>query len=115
MKLRLFRGQGSHNNGSDGSDYGRFYHPDPEFARQFTQSGRIEEVIEIVVDDEVVYRPETLPYAGDPDTLDETVAEAKRADRKFKAIWASEGTGGDPSVYFFDKSGIPGKRRRGIR
>lgn len=94
-ELTLYRGEYTGNKG------GRFFHPDREFARQFTQSGRDSEVQSVKMSKKDIYRPDPLPYGGDPDQLDAAIAEAKA--KGFKALYADEGTAGEPSVLIFSK------------
>jgi hypothetical protein len=62
------------------------------------------EVVSFEIDPRLVYRDEPLPYGGDPDAIDATVAKA-RSIGGYKAVWTHEGTDrrGD-SVYVFNRT-----------
>lgn len=92
--VKLYRGEWTGNRG------GSFYHPDKEFARQFTQSGQDHEITEHSLKASDIYKADPLPYGGDQDELDAAIATAK--SQGFKAVYASEGQGYKPSVYVFD-------------
>jgi hypothetical protein len=96
--LVLYRGINAHQEASAG---GKFYHESFEFARQFTQSGRDNEVLRVSIDPTCIYRADPLPYGGDPDELEAAVEAAQAAG--FSALYADEGTAGSPSLYVFRK------------
>lgn len=97
--VHLFRGNANHQENKSGSP---FFHEDPEFARQFTQSGRSHEMSEIKVPKAVIFRDDPLPYGGDPDEIRASVAKAQKAG-SFQAVYTDEGTAGKPSVFVFDR------------
>jgi len=90
--IKLYRGESSHNVG------GRFYTPDQEWAKQFTQSGLENEVKMIKFPDEYIYRANPLPNATNEEQFDNTLKEARK--NGFRAFWISEGVGEPNSVYF---------------
>jgi len=98
--LTLYRGVSQHNEGRGG----KFYTKDKEWARQFTQSGLDKEIISATIALNAIYRPEELPYGGDPDAIDQAVLAAREAG--CKALWCDEGQGEPPSVYVFERSAL---------
>lgn len=76
---------------------GWFYSPDIRFAAQFTQSGLPSEIQKIEVRDDSIFRDDPLPYGGDPDEVDATIARAKSLG--FTSLWCSEGNGEPDSVF----------------
>lgn len=73
----------------------KLYHPDIQFALQFTQSGRPGEVIKAeIADDSVVALP-TTPYGGDDEEMSEAIEYAKQ--NGIDAFWVDEGSE-EPSV-----------------
>lgn len=78
-----------------------FYHEDPNFAFQFTHSGRPEEILKVAYPLNAIYKPESLPYGGDPDEMDAAIEMAR--SQGFTAVYADEGSGGTPSVAVFKK------------
>jgi hypothetical protein len=97
-RLVLYRGEYSGNKG------GRFFSPDKEFARQFTQSGQDHEIRTVSVNTADIYDPPTAVYAGDPDAVDVVVATAR--SKGFKAVWLSEGPREPRSVYVFNRTAL---------
>jgi len=83
---------------------GPFYTTDPEWARQFTQSGQDHEIIAATISADAVYSPEPLPYGGDPDEIKSHIQEAR--DNHCKAIRCSEGNGEPDSIYVFDRTAL---------
>jgi len=94
--LTLYRGV---NASQDRQTTAHFYHEDPEFARQFTQSGQAHEVLKVSFPAAAIFRADPLPYGGDPDQLDYAIDKAKEGG--FRAIYADEGSAGTPSVLIF--------------
>ena len=95
----IYRGEG-------GTSYkgGSYWSPSAEWAKQFTQTGRLEEVKKAFIKSDDIYTAKELPYAGDPDAIDKAVAHAK--NKGFKAVRLSEGTNEPPSVYVFDLTAL---------
>ena len=95
----IYRGEG-------GTSYkgGSYWSPSAEWAKQFTQTGRIEEVKKAFIKSDDIYTAKELPYAGDPDAIDKAVAHAK--NKGFKAVRLSEGTNEPLSVYVFDLTAL---------
>ena len=83
---------------------GSYWSPSAEWAKQFTQTGRIEEVKKAFIKSDDIYTAKELPYAGDPDAIDKAVVHAK--NKGFKAVRLSEGTNEPPSVYVFDLTAL---------
>lgn len=92
--LTVYRGESVHNRG------GNFYSPDAEWARQFTQSGRQEEVLKRQIPANAVYDPPKPVYAGNPEAVDVAIAEARAAGKH--AVRLSEGDGEPQSIYVFN-------------
>lgn len=83
---------------------GSYWSPSAEWAKQFTQTGRLEEVKKAYIKSDDIYTAKELPYAGDPDAIDKAVAHAK--NNGFKAVRLSEGTNEPQSVYVFDLTAL---------
>lgn len=96
--MALYRGESVGNKG------GKFYTPDYEWARQFTQSGQDHEIKAIGVKSAEIFDPETPFYGGDDDAIKEAIKQARSAG--FKAVWLSEGPGEPRSVYVFNQTAI---------
>ena len=80
---------------------GPFYTGSREFARQFTQTGRDEEVIEKTIRKDAIYES-TDTYAGDPEAVDAAIERAKAQGKK--AVRLSEGANQPPSLFVFDRT-----------
>lgn len=93
QQIVLFRGKMAH------GQEGHYYSPDKEFARQFTQSGRDEEIIQISMDSNQIYRRDPLPqaYGVNENDIDDAIREAMA--QGYKAIWVDEGQGEPDSVF----------------
>ena len=65
----------------------------------FTQSGLDQEIKHIKLPRSAIFRPEVLPYGGDPDELEAAVAIAKPLG--YSAVYCSEGAEYRPSVFVF--------------
>ena len=96
-KIELFRGVGGN------GQVGNYYTPDKEWARQFTQSGRDEEIKSIVINDSEIYKNDPLPKAYGFDENDLNIIIQKALQLGFKAIWVDEGTDQPNSVFFINK------------
>lgn len=96
----IFRGEYAGNKG------GNFWTRDPEFAKQFTQSGLESEIKRRRIDTDHVFIPEKPVYAGDGDAVDRAIADAKA--KGLKAVQLSEGAGQPDSIFVFDKKAIIG-------
>jgi GNAT superfamily N-acetyltransferase len=83
---------------------GSYWSPSAEWAKQFTQTGRIEEVKKAFIKSDDIYTAKELPYAGNPDAIDKAVAHAK--NKGFKAVRLSEGPNEPQSVYVFDQTAL---------
>lgn len=88
----IYRGVSTHQRPAPGW----FYHPDIEFARQFTQSGQFNEILKAELQDDAIYYHDPLPYGGDPDEVDGVIELAKAAGKY--AIACDEGGGYEPSI-----------------
>lgn len=96
--MKVYRGEFS------GNKDGKYWSTDKEWAAQFTQTGRIEEVKTRRIKESDIFSIDPLPYAGDPDAIDEVVNQAK--ENGFKAIRLNEGTNEPNSIYVFDNSAL---------
>lgn len=94
--ITLYRGMSVYNQNSRG----KFFSPDKEWARQFTQSGRDEEIVEIQYPLGKIYRKSPLPRAVSEKEMDQGIGEAYW--KGFKALWMDEGPGEPSSVYIMD-------------
>jgi len=88
----IYRGVSAHQRPAPGW----FYHPDIEFARQFTQSGQFNEILKAELQDDAIYYHDPLPYGGDPDEVDGVIELAKAAGKY--AVACDEGGGYEPSI-----------------
>ena len=95
----LYRGEGS-----TSKKGGNYWTPSRDWAAQFTQTGEPETVRSTTISEDDIYTPDTLPYAGDLDAIDEAVLEAQM--KGFKAVRLDEGQNEPPSVYVFDKTAL---------
>ena len=91
--MEVYRGEFS------GNKDGKYWSTDREWAAQFTQTGRIEEVKSRKIKEQDIFSPDILPYAGDPNEIDEAVKEAKR--KGFKYVRLNEGRNEPDSIYIF--------------
>jgi hypothetical protein len=86
---------------------GNYYTGDREWARQFTQSGRDEEILHKKIPRAAIYSPDKLPSAVREEDLDAAILEARK--RGHKAVRVDEGDGEPPSVFVFDRSALRDK------
>lgn len=89
--ITLYQGQNVHNNGS------KYYTPEKEWARQFTQSGQDKEIKTITFPEDAIYKKNPLPFATSDKDFDTVLSEAKV--KGFRAFWLDEGVGEPNSVY----------------
>jgi len=97
--LAIFRGEGGSSRRG-----GHYWSPDREWAAQFTQSGRAEELLQAEIMAKDIYEPSPLPYAGDPEEVRAAVRQARKAG--FRAVWLDEGAREPRSVYVFGGSAL---------
>ena len=90
MPMKLYRGESAYNKN------GNFFTGDQEWARQFTQSGRPEEVIARDFPAHKIYDPPQPVYAGDPDAVDAAIQTAKSLGHG--AVKLSEAAGEAPGI-----------------
>lgn len=93
--LTLYRGINA------GNKNGRYYTTNPEWARQFTQSGLDAEILQVQIDPSTIYRPNPLPEATDAAQVDSAIDEAVR--NGYIAVWMNEGHNEPNSVYVIHK------------
>ena len=91
--MEVYRGEFSGNKG------GKYWSTNKEWAAQFTQTGRIEEVKSRKIREQDVFSSDTLPYAGDPKAIEEAVKKAK--EKGFKYVRLDEGQNEPDSIYIF--------------
>ena len=91
--MEVYRGEFSGNKG------GKYWSTDKEWAAQFTQTGRIEEVKSRRIREQDVFSPDPSTYAGDPEAIEESVKEAK--EKGFKYVRLDEGKNEPNSIYIF--------------
>lgn len=87
----FYRGEFSGNRG------GKYYSTSRGFAREFTQTGRDEEVTTIRLKTKDILTKSELPYAGDADAVDAAVNEARVGN--YRAVRLSEGQGQPDSIH----------------
>jgi hypothetical protein len=73
--IKLYRGESVYNKG------GNFYTTDPEWARQFTQSGQLHEVKSASLVAGKIYDPPQEVYAGDPDKVDVAMQSGRAREK----------------------------------
>jgi len=98
LEQTLYRGVGGDSGG------GHYYTSDPEFARNFTRSGRDNEIRVVDIPDDVVFTPAVLPEATNEAQVAAEIENARAAGKK--AVAVSEGEGQPPSVFVFDKTAV---------
>ena len=91
--MEVYRGEFSGNKG------GKYWSTDKEWAAQFTQTGRIEEVQTRRIREQDIFSSDPLPYAGDPEEIEEAIKEAKK--KGFKYVRLDEGRNEPDSIYIF--------------
>lgn len=94
----IYRGESTANKG------GVYWTNDIEYARQFTQSGRYEEIIVATIPKGAIYDAYPLPRAYVEEEVDKGLEEARKGN--YKAMRLSEGSGEPNSIWVFDKSAI---------
>ncbi len=99
----VYRGEGA-----TSKKGGSYWSPSPDWAMQFTQTGQPEEVKEVQIKKSAIYEPTDLPYAGDPDAIDDAIKVAR--EKGYKAIRLSEGGNEPNSVYVFEKSALKSQK-----
>ncbi|KKQ36822.1 MAG: hypothetical protein US53_C0036G0014 [Candidatus Woesebacteria bacterium GW2011_GWA1_37_7] len=87
--------------GGTSGEKGKYWTPNMEWARQFTQSGRDQEIKQAFIKTSDIYTLDDLPYAGDSDAVEEAVRIAK--NKGFKAVRLDEGDNEPNSIYVFDE------------
>lgn len=101
--VKVYRGEYQGNKG------GKYWTPDVEFSRNFTQSGRDDEIFQSFVNKKDIYIPESPVYAGDPDAIKSEISKARR--KGLKAIELDEGEGQPKSIYVFDDKALKSKKK----
>jgi len=96
--MEVYRGEFSGNKG------GKYWSTNKEWAAQFTQTGRIEEVKTRKIKESDIFSSNPLPYAGDSKEIDKAIERAKQ--KGFKAVKLDEGTNEPDSIYVFEKSAL---------
>lgn len=87
-----------------GQETKNYYSPDREWTRQFTQSGRDNEITSARIQKKDIYRKDPLPSATSEKEFDAALKEAK--EKGFAAMWLDEGPGEPNSVFIIDRSRI---------
>lgn len=95
-ELTIYRGEGAYQKGD------RYYSPDKEWTRQFTQSGRDQEIKVATIPTDRIYKPKKLPRATSETEFDAAIKEAK--EKGYGAVWFDEGPRQPNSVYVIDKN-----------
>lgn len=96
--ITIFQGRNIHNKGS------KYFTTNKEWAQNFTQSGRENEIIVAKIDPKVIYTDTPLPEATNEKMLEKTIEVAK--NQGYKAIWVDEGIREPHSVFILDSSVI---------
>lgn len=97
--IELYRGESNLNKG------GRYYTPDKEFARQFTQTSADSEIKNLKLKQSDIYKPKQLPSATSEAEMLDAIKEAQ--DKGFKYMWVSEGKNQPDSVFNVEGYELP--------
>jgi hypothetical protein len=103
--LTIYRGVSVHNRD------GNYFTTDPEWARQFTQSGQDKEILQVDIDPAMIFRPQTLPQATQEEEVNAAIMDAKA--KGFAAVWVDEGVNEPNSIFVFRKGKLKNVRRYG--
>ena len=101
--IRIYRGVSVYNRD------GRYFTTEPEWARNFTQSGQDHEIIQCDIPASVIYKKDPLPEAVDESQVAEAIREATQ--KGFAAIWVDEGINEPSSIYVMKKSKLKNVKR----
>lgn len=101
--LTVYRGVSVHNKD------GNYFTTDPEWARNFTQSGQDKEILQVDIDPSNIYRQEPLPMATDEEQVNAAIAIARQ--KGFSAIWVDEGHNEPNSIFVFRKGKLRNVQR----
>ncbi len=96
--ITVYRGESVYNRN------GNFWTQSIEFAKQFTQSGKISEVKIRYMNKNDIYMNSVKIYAGNETGVDNALETAKSLG--FKAIMLNEGNGEPNSIFVFDKTAL---------
>lgn len=83
---------------------GPYYSTDKDFALQFTQTAREEEILTAYISKSDVYKRNPLPFASDIDDLDKAIIEAK--EKGFSALLVDEGARQPNSVFILNRRSL---------
>lgn len=89
--MTVYRGTTAYSGG------GHYWSTDREWARQFTQSGRDDEIKSKVIDMRTILVLSPLPSANDEGDIDNALKKA--GESGYKGIMVSEGRGQPNSIY----------------
>ena len=94
--LTLYRGVSTYNKN------GNYYTTDKEWARQFTQSGRDQEIITTSIPKEKILKLNPLPQATNEEDFDKALETAKQ--KGYPAVWFDEGAREPNSIFVLNKT-----------
>lgn len=101
--LTIYRGISVHNRD------GNYFTTDPEWARQFTQSGQDKEILQVEINPAMIYKPFPLPHAVNEDEVNSAIETAKV--KGFAAVWIDEGHQEPNSIFVFRKGKLRNVKR----
>ncbi len=101
--LTIYRGISVHNQN------GNYFTTDPEWARNFTQSGQDKEILQCEIDSALIYEAVPVPQAVDDGQVNTIINLAKT--KGFAAIWVDEGANEPKSIFVFRKSKLRSPKR----
>lgn len=98
--LTIYQGRSVYNKNS------KYFTTNKEWAQQFTQSGRENEITIAQIDPKVIYGDAPLPQATNEKMLEKTIEVAKAKNKDYKAIWVDEGIREPRSIFILDWSAV---------
>jgi hypothetical protein len=96
--INLYRGEYTGNKG------GKYWSPEIEDARQYTQSGLDNEILKSKIHSSVIKDVSDHVYAGDPDAIEKAMKEAQKEG--YEGLLLDEGKGVPKSYYIFNRKSL---------
>lgn len=103
--LTIYRGISVHNRD------GNYFTTNPEWARQFTQSGQDKEIFQVEIDPAIILKPSPLPQATNDKEVNAAIEQAKA--KGFAAVWVDEGVDEPNSIFVIRKGKLRNVKRYG--
>jgi len=92
--VTIYQGRNVYNKGT------RYFTTKKEWAQNYTQSGRENEITIAKINPKVIYQKQPLPEATDESMMEKAIEEAKKLG--YKAIWLDEGVREPHSIFVMD-------------